>query len=149
MTSPTTNRPGTKRWPPNCEAKGEFILIPRVLIKRFGELQISPQELLLILMLQVDRYADRKPRFYWEQLAEWCGLSKHAVRKWGYSLKKKKLLNIKLRVKREPGEKRVIGKRHDRSEFDLTPFLDLLEKRQQDWLALRAERKGHKNGGEP
>ena len=77
-----SRKPGTERWPAPCVADGEFILLPKALIKRFAQLGMEPRHLWLMLALQVDRYENRAPRFYWEELALWCGRSKNTVRKW-------------------------------------------------------------------
>lgn len=111
---------GTVRWPKSCESDGNFIKFPKILAKRFFDLKIEPHHLLLILMLKVDEYRDRKVRYYWEELAQWCGRDRNTVRRWAYELKKKGLLSIRTNRKLSQGENPRPGHRNERNEFELT-----------------------------
>jgi len=133
--------PGTQRWPKTCVASGEWFQLPKVIVKRFFKLGIEPQHLLLLLVLQADRYRDRAPRYYWEELADLCGCAKNTVRSWGYALRDKGLLRITPVRKRLPGEERKVGYRNARSIFDLEPFEKKLEQLQAAWLIERGEKK--------
>lgn len=137
--------PGTQRWPKSCVASGEWFQLPKVIAKQFFKLGIEPEHLLLVLVLQADRYRDRAPRYYWEELAVLCGCSKSSVRRWGYQLQEKHLLTITPVRKRLPGEERKVGYRNARSIFDLAPFEKKLEQLQAAWLIERGERKKPKH----
>ncbi len=128
---------GTERWPKECLSKGDWYQVPKVLLKRFPALGIEPQHLLLILVLQTDRYRDRPHRFYWEELADLCGCKKNTVRRWGYELKRKGLLDIVQMRKVLPGEERHVGRRNERSIFDLAPLEAKLSEMQRDWNEQR------------
>lgn len=134
-------RVGTERWPAQCVQDGEWIQLPKVILKRFPKLGVSPQHLLLLLVLQSDRYRDRPVRFFWEELAELCGCNKNTVRRWGYELKRKGLLTITPIRKPLPGEERVIGFRNARSIFDLRQFELKVGDAQTTWAKEREERK--------
>jgi hypothetical protein len=135
------NDKGTERWPTICVGRGEWFALPKVLLKRFPKLGIEPQHLLLLLVLQTDRYRDRPPRYYWEELANLCGCTRNTVRRWGYELRDRGLLNIKPVPRRLEGEERKIGYRNARSIFDLKPFEALVEAIHREWVKERKPRK--------
>lgn len=136
---------GTQRWPANAVVEGEWFQLPKVLTRRFPELGIEAHHLLLLLVLQTDRYRDRPHRYYWEELAALCGCTKNTVRRWGYELKKKGLLRIIPVRTRLPGEERRVGHRNARSIFDLAPLEEKVEQMQAAWLK---ERPAKEQGGE-
>jgi hypothetical protein len=150
-TTPEKKIPSTKRWPAPCEAKGQFILLPKVVVKNFHEifadLKLGPQHLLLLLVLQADRYSDRLPRYYWQELADMCGRERDTVRKWARELKQKGLLRIRPCKQTTSGSKRKVGYRNERNEFVLDPFLAKVETVQKKVDAERAKRRagGGKN----
>lgn len=115
---------GTERWPSACMKPGQWFKVPKSLFQRTSEFHenFKPHHLWLILALQADRYKDRPPRHYWEQLAGWAGVSSNTVRRWGYELKKMGLLTIEQNRKLNPGEKARAGHRNERNEFHLLPF---------------------------
>lgn len=131
---------GTERWPASCLQKGDWWQLPKVLTKRFAKLGIEPQHLLLLLVLQTDRYRDRAPRYYWEELANLCGCTRNTVRRWGYELRDKGLLGITPVPRRLEGEERKIGYRNARSIFDLRPFEAHVEAIQREWNKERKPR---------
>lgn len=130
------SREPTVRWPEWGEAPGQWIKVPRRLIKGIGDLGLKPHHLWLVLVLQADRYHDRKPRWYWSELAAMAGRDENTIRRWARELQKKKLLRVTR--KREPemtGPRRF--RRNYRNEFDLQPFQAALENWRQ---TPRAER---------
>jgi hypothetical protein len=148
---PSKNHPdqatpeGTERWPKVCVEDGEWFQLPKVILKKFGKLGIEPQHLLLLLVLQTDRFRNRPHRYYWEELASLCGCTKNTVRRWGYELRKKGLLIITPVQKRLPGEERRVGYRNARSIFDLKPFEHRVEQLQLTWQRERASKAAAKD----
>ncbi len=132
---------GTERWPSVCVDPGEWWQLPKVLTKRFPKLGIEPQHLLLLLVLQTDRYRNRPPRYYWEELARDCGCTRNTVRRWGYELRDKCLLGITPVPRRLEGEERKIGYRNARNIFDLKPFEVLVASIHREWVKERKPRK--------
>jgi len=139
--SPKKQTSGTERWPASCVANGEWYQLPKVILKRFGKLGIEPQHLLLLLVLQTDRFRNRPVRYYWEELANLCGCTKNTVRRWGYELKKKGLLEIIPVRQRLPGEVRQLGYRNSRNIFDLEPFEQRVERLHIAWVKERTEKR--------
>lgn len=113
---------GTERWPKEAVRSGEFIQLPKVLTKRLKDFKIQPKHLWLLLFLQSDRFRDRAPRFYWQEIADACGKSMHTVRKWAYELEQAGLLRIKRKRSLDDGQVRRTGHRNERNQFFLEPF---------------------------
>lgn len=142
----TKSATGTVRWPANCEAAGQFIKLPKVLIKRLAEFDIQPHHLWLLLRLQCDRFEGHPPRAYWAALAAECGRGKDAVRKWGYELRDKGLLRIQQNRRRDAEDADRHGWRNDRNSFHLDPFLAKAHEVQRKWMEEK-EAKAQKKGG--
>ena len=129
------------RWPVRCLGPNEYILLPKVLVKRLGALQIQPHHMWLILLLQVDRYEDRDPRWYWEELARFVGRDKNTVRRWAYELRDMGLLQIKQNRTKDPRHADKVNFRNERNTFILTPFDRRIEAEQKSWDKERENRR--------
>lgn len=138
---PSTPKKGTDRWPKNATAEGEFILLPKVLLQRLREFDLEPRHLWLLLVLQAARYENRDPRFYWDELAAFCGKKRNAVRRWAYELRDKGLLKIQQLKKLNPDEHPRPGYRNERNRFVLTPFVQRVEQEHEKWLKARTQRR--------
>lgn len=136
---------GTVRWPQNAVAEGEWIQLPNVLLKRMGQMELEPRHLWLLLVLQTARYKNRPPRFYWEELAAFCGKDKNTVRTWARQLKDMGLLKIRPSRELNPGEVPRPGHRNERNVFDLAPFEKRVEEEQEEWVKTRP--KPRRRGG--
>ncbi|SRR5258706_587940 len=132
---------GTERWPRVCVDRGEWLPLPKAVTKRFPRLGIEPQHLLLLLVLQTDRYRNLRVRYYWEELAALCGCTRNTVRRWGYELRERGLLHITPVPRRLADEERRIGYRNARSIFDLKPFETKVEAIHREWMKERKPRK--------
>lgn len=139
---------GTERWPAVCEEPGKFITLPKVFIKRTGELGLRPNHVWLLLALQLERFRDRPPRHYWEELARWCGRDKNTVRRWAYELQEMGLLGIEQVKELEPGQERRPGHRNERNRFHLDRFEDRLEREQLAWDKKYPRKGGGRTEGE-
>lgn len=137
----------TVRWGDLCEAKGQWIKVPKVVLERLGDFrgnngeQVKPHHLWLLLALQSTKYKDHLPRHYWDDLAFKAGVTKDTVRRWGYELRKMGLLVIKQRRTLGDGQPRKTGYRNERNEFDVAPFVKLCERRQQIFQEEKANKK--------
>lgn len=138
-----TKDAGTQRWPKNAVQEGQWIQLPKVVLKRMGEMGLEPRHLWLLLVLQSERYRNRPPRFYWEELAGFCGKNRNSVRKWAYELKAMGMLEIRQMRKLNPGEERRPGHRNERNEFLLGKFEARIQEEQEKLnQTRRRKRKG-------
>ncbi len=103
------------------------------MVKRLVDLGLKPHHLWLILVLQADRYLDRPPRWYWRELAGFCGRDENTVRRWAYQLCRRGYLSIKRSYVKEDATSRRRLYRNYRNEFDLSPLLAELERRGAPW----------------
>lgn len=113
---------GTERWPAEVIRPGDWIMLPKALIKGTRRLKLRPHHVWLLLALQLDRYRDRPPRYYWAQLADWAGFGAGTVARWARELKQKGLLAYKQPLVFAADEQRWPGQRNDRNEFYLEAF---------------------------
>lgn len=146
---------GTQRWPAACVKDGDWFQLPKSVVQNMvgfdtpGAFKFKPHHLWLILALQADRYRDRIPRYYWEELAEWAGVDKNTVRRWGYELRDAGLLEIKQNRKVvSEGNTRRVGYRNERNEFILGPFEVMTAQIHKTWKDARRKR-GDGSGKKP
>jgi|GEM_PF-4754543 len=102
--------------------------------------RLEPRHILLILKLAASKYQDKPIRFYWETLARDLGVKRDTVRKWGYELKRMGLLKI-TQHRGRPSDKGP-GFRNDKNSFDISPFVEKLERAYREWLKTRSKPNG-------
>ncbi len=116
-------------WGEIVEAE-DYIKVPRALLRlpRYQtQYKLKPRHVLLLLSLASRKFKKKTIRVYWEELAEDLGVNKDSVRKWAYELRNWGLLRIAQHRGRDPDKNRV-GHRNERNSFDLSPFVEVVDK---------------------
>ena len=132
-TAEDTKEKAPQRWTENSIEEGQWIQLPKVLLQGLSHFvltfadsrrdrPITHQELWPLLTLQSEKYSNRFPRFYWEELAQFCGASKQSVRRWAYQLRDGGLLEIIPSKSKSPDEQGRVGYRNERNKFKLDEF---------------------------
>jgi len=133
--TPTVSRASTVVWG-NLEEK-RFLKLPKMFAylgrydQRVGT-EIQPRHLVLIIALAIRKFGDQPIRAYWEEIASGLGVRSDTLRRWAYELRDLGLLGIK-------ASKSAQG-RNRRNEFDIGPFIELLERADREWRQQQANR---------
>jgi hypothetical protein len=95
--------------------------------------EIQPRHLLLIIALACRKFGDQPIRAYWRDIATGLGVRTDTLRRWAYELRDLGLLNITTRSS-------ALG-RNGPNEFDIGPFVALLEQADGAWQEKQAQRR--------
>lgn len=128
--SPTDSTESTVRWGKVAESPGNWIKVPRVVFTRFDLLKdrkVTPQHLLLLLLLQTKKFQKRPTRLYWQEVANALGYSRETVRRWGYELQEIGLLDIKQNRAISEDDFAAPGYRNERNTFNTRCFADAVD----------------------
>ncbi len=138
-------------WGDAMEAD-DFIKVPRTVLylaRYDSELRkkIGHGPMLLLLVLAARKFRNRDTAAFWEALALDLGVSIDTVRRWGYALKKEKLLDIQnRRLRRDPDAREPSVYRNDRNIYDIAPFVKALSGASAAREAERKERRAKRAG---
>ena len=93
---------------------------------------IQPRHLMLVIALACRKFGDEPIRASWQDIASGLGVRVDTLRRWAYELKDLGLLRI---VSRSGAD----GK-NEPNEFDISPFVELLETADAEWRCRQARR---------
>jgi hypothetical protein len=86
---------------------------------------IHPRHLMLIIALACRKFGNEPIRAYWSDIASGLNVRPGTLRRWAYELRDMELLTIRPQQS-EQG-------RNGPNEFDITPFVKLLEEADEKW----------------
>jgi len=136
-TDPTPpQRPSTVVW--GSLEKSRFLKLPKTFAflgryeARAGN-EIQPRHLVLIIALACRKFGDQPIQAYWQDIATGLGVRTDTVRRWAYELRDLGLLEITPRSSSKG--------RNGPNEFDIAPFVALLEDADRMWQQQQAQRR--------
>lgn len=94
---------------------------------------IHPRHLMLIIALACRKFADEPIRATWDDIASGLGVRTDTLRRWAYELRDRGLLIIKQH--RDPHGA------NGPNEFDIRPFVALLEEADETWQERQETRR--------
>lgn len=110
---------GPERWHPGTLTSGHWIKLPKALIKGTGRLKLKPHHVWLLIALELDKFSNRPPRYFWAQLADWAGCDKKTIARWARELRERGFLTYRQRWGKDQGQVQRLGYHNDRNEFTL------------------------------
>jgi len=127
------SRPATVVW--GSLDKQRFLKLPKMFAYlgrydgRVGT-DIQPRHLMLIIALACRKFGEQPIRATWQAIASGLGVRTDTLRRWGYELRDLGLLEIHPQI--NPNG------RNGPNEFDITPFVQLLERADAAWKSQQA-----------
>jgi len=95
---------------------------------------IQPRHLMLVIALACRKFRDKPIRATWQNLGSGLGVRADTLRRWAYELRDLELLEIKPTTRSDA--------RNGPNEFDLAPFVELLQEADECWRQSEVARKG-------
>ena len=130
-------------WGSSLE-KERFLKLPKTFAflgrhdRRVGN-EIQPRHLLLVISLACRKFQDKPIQCYWFDLASGLGVRPDTVRRWAYELRDLGLIHITPHMSKQG--------RNGPNEFDIQPFVELLEAADAIWQAKQAIKQSKEAAG--
>ncbi|MEE9294075.1 MAG: hypothetical protein V3W34_03800 [Phycisphaerae bacterium] len=94
---------------------------------------VQPRHLMLIIALACRKFGEEPIRAHWQDIASGLGVRTDTLRRWAYELRELGLLEITNHKNADGG--------NGPNEFDITPFVELLERADERWRRSQARKR--------